>query len=100
MNKNTLLLMSMTVLVGFSQMHAEKPKSAAGKIGAGLVQLVNRHAYLFSLPVAPIIFHALKNDLRPEAATVAGVIGWLIFGSISKTATHIILDSIDVAPIK
>ena len=102
-NKRTVLIsLGLFALINSAPVQA-KPTTVAGKIGAGLVQLVNRHSYLLTLPLWAIYFKAIRNrDFRADdgpALLVSGI-AWFLTGKVTKTVTGIIMDANDIQPVK
>ena len=81
---------------------AEKPTSVAGKIGAGLLQLVHRHAYLTTIPL--VLFAAKKLHSPKRALDLfdlgLGLFGWYCTANVTKSVTKIFMDQFDIEPVK
>lgn len=81
-----------------------QPTTVPGKIGAGLVRIINRHPYILTFPVAPLSFvlfkppHSSDNDnFFPFAMTL---IAWYVTGRLLKTTTKVIMDSCEIEPLQ
>lgn len=95
-----IILSILFAYIPFSS-YSQPPVTTAGKVGAGITKIVNRHPYMLT---APIIFPGFMvmtdGPLDPATALLATLVAWYCTGRLLKTVTKVIMDSCDIEPLQ
>lgn len=98
MNKRTLLTVLLFISIPFTS--DAGLSSTAGKLGAAAVKILNRHAYIFTFPIAPITFDKAKDRQDDFPAFLMSLAAWYVSGRLLKTTTKVIMDDFNISPIQ
>lgn len=104
MFKRLILLLSLALLVPTTAIHAAKPETFLGKLGASAIQFTNYHRDLLTFPVVIWTFNRINNP-NNEFPTMLipaliSLFPWCIASNVLNTSTKALMQNFDIDPIK
>jgi hypothetical protein len=93
------ILLSLFLLTTGSTFIAQ-PQTVSGKVSVSILRTTNKHPYIITLPIVPVIFFFTQDALDSGTALLASLVSWYCAGRLLKTTTHAMMEEFDIAPLE
>lgn len=77
-----------------------QPQTVSGKVSVSILRTTNRHPYMITLPIIPVIFFLAQDALDSGTALLTSLISWYCAGRLLKTTTNAMMEEFDIAPLE